>query len=112
MSWQGWLAVAGPVCVLTLTGIAFLAPNGLTIVGCILLVVGALLAVLGFIAGAYGAFSEDSLYGFFYLLFPIYTAYYMVTRWEDLRVWFACSTVGVGLVLFGTVLIRWAGAAG
>jgi hypothetical protein len=102
---------AGIASVLILTGIAILAPGGLWLVGCILLVVGSLLVLAGYVAGAYGAFSEDFLYGFFYLLIPLYTAYYMVTRWEDLWVWFACSTVGVGMVFLGTELIRWSLAA-
>ena len=61
-------------------------------------------------AGAYGAFREDFLYGVLYLAIPLYTAYYLVTRWDDLRVWFACSTAGVALVLLGTEVIRWSGA--
>ena len=64
---------------------------------------------LGYAAGAYGAFCEDFLYGFLYLVIPLYTAYYLVTRWEDLWRWFACSTTGVGLVLFGTQLLLWSG---
>ena len=65
------------------------------------------MVLVGFGAGAYGAFREDVLYGFLYLAIPLYTAYYIVTRWDDLWTWFACSTLGVGLVLltsfrFGT----------
>jgi hypothetical protein len=75
------------------------------------MVTGMLLILIGYLAGAYGAFSEDSLYGFFYLVFPLYTAYYMVTRWEDLWVWLVCSTVGVGLAMIGIEIAQWAGAA-
>ena len=39
------------------------------------------------------------------------TAYYLVTRWEDLWIWITCATVGGGLVLIGTEMVRWAGAA-
>ena len=42
-------------------------------------------------------------------MIPLYTAYYMVTRWDDLWVWFACSTAGVALVLLGTEMVRWGG---
>jgi hypothetical protein len=111
-AWPIWLAVAGALLIFALTGIALFAPAGTWFVGCILLVIGGLLSVLGFVAGAYGAFSEDSLYGYLYVLIPLFTAYYMVTRWEDLWVWLACSTVGVGLVLLGTELIFWAAAGG
>ncbi len=67
------------------------------------------MVLVGFGAGAYGAFSEDFLYGVLYLVIPLYTAYYLVTRWDDLWVWFACSTAGVALVLLGTEMVRWAG---
>jgi hypothetical protein len=39
------------------------------------------------------------------------TAYYLVIRWEDLWIWITCATAGVGFVLVGTGLVRWAGAA-
>jgi hypothetical protein len=35
--------------------------------------------------------------------------YYLVTRWDDLWRWFACSTAGVGLVLVGTEILWWSG---
>jgi hypothetical protein len=110
---RNWLVgvSVGSASLLILAGIALLAPGGLSLVGCVLLIVGSLMVVAGYIAGAYGAFSEDFLYGFFYLLIPPYTAYYMVTRWQDLWLWFACSTVGVGMVYLGTQLIRWSGTA-
>jgi hypothetical protein len=65
--------------------------------------------LLGWGAGAFGAFSEDLLYGLLYVLIPLYSAYYLVTRWDDLWRWFACSTAGVGLVLVGTEILRWSG---
>jgi hypothetical protein len=95
--------------VLTLVLLALLAPHGLWLAGCILLVLGSLMILAGYAAGAYGAFHEDLLYGLLYLAVPLYTAYYMITRWEDLWIWLTCSTIGVGLVLLGTELIRWAG---
>jgi len=30
--------------------------------------------------GAYGAFSEDVIYGILYVVIPLYTGYYIVTR--------------------------------
>ena len=97
--------------VLILAGHRFFAPQGTWLAGCILIVIGGMLVPLGFLAGAYGAFSEDVLYGFLYLAIPLYTAYYLVTRWEDLWPWVVCATVGVGFVLLGTELVRWSGAA-
>jgi hypothetical protein len=95
-----------------LTAIAFLAPHGIWLVGFILIAVGGILVPVAYVAGAYGAFSEDSLYGLLYIMIPFYVAYYLATRWEDLWVWVACATVGVGLVLLGTEMVRWAGAPG
>lgn len=88
---------------------ALLAPRGTWIAGCVLVALGGVLVPLGYFAGAYGAFREDFLYGFLYLVIPLYAAYYLVTRWEDLWPWFACSTAGVGLVWLGTELVRWGG---
>lgn len=109
--WQTWLIWGGVALVLILTAIAFLAPDGTWLVGCILVAIGGILVPVAYFAGAYGAFSEDVLYGLLYITIPLYTAYYLVTRWEDLWIWVTCATVGVGLVLIGTEMVRWAGAA-
>lgn len=108
--WQTWLVRGCVTLALLLVAITLFAPHGTWLAGCILLGVGGLLVPLGFFAGAFGAFSEDPVYGFFYLLIPFYSAYYLVTRWEDLWPWVACATAGVGLVLLGTEMIRWAAA--
>ena len=99
--WITWLIRVGVAFVLILTAIALLAPHGTWLAGCILVGTGGILILVGHLAGAYGAFSEDFLYGFFYLVIPLYTAYYIVTRWDDMWVWFTCSTVGVGLSMAG-----------
>ena len=96
--WGTWLIRGGVAFVLILVAIALFAPHGYWLAGCILIATGGVLILVGHLAGAFGAFSEDSLYGLFYLLIPLYTAYYIVTRWDDMWVWFACSTVGVGPV--------------
>jgi hypothetical protein len=109
-AWGTWLLRGAAVTVLALAAIALVAPRGTTIVGFVLLALGSLMVLVGFGAGAYGAFREDFLYGFLYMAIPLYTAYYLVTRWDDLWPWFACSTLGVGLVLLGTEMLRWSGA--
>jgi hypothetical protein len=109
--WQTWLIWSGVASVLILTAVALLAPHGTWLVGCILISIGGILVPVAYFAGAYGAFSEVVLYGLLYIMIPLYTAYYLVTRWEDLWIWITCATVGVGLVLIGTEIIRWAGAA-
>ena len=109
--WISWLIRVCIAFVLILTAAALFAPHGTWLAGCILVGTGGALILVGHLAGAYGAFSEDLLYGFLYLVIPLYTAYYIVTRWDDMWVWFTCSTVGAGLSLAGIELIRWAEAA-
>ena len=106
-SLETWLARRDRPAI-TIAAIALFAPNG-CIAGCAVLAIGMVMVLVGFGAGAYGEFHEDFLYGFLYMVIPFYTAYYMVTRWDDLWIWFACSTSGVGLVLLGTEMARWGG---
>jgi hypothetical protein len=109
VAWRAWLVRLAAAFALALVATALLAPRGTLIAGCALMALGSLMVLVGYAAGAYGAFREDFLYGFLYVVIPLYTAYYLVTRWDDLWPWFACSTAGVGLVLLGTELVRWAG---
>src|SRR4051812_49600395 len=44
---------------------------------------GSLMMLGGYCVGLYAAFQEDSLYGCLYLIIPLYTAYYIITRWDD-----------------------------
>ncbi len=97
------------VLAVVLAGIALFAPHGVLVVAWILMGLGCAMILLGFAVGAFGAFSEDFLYGFLYLILPFYAAYYMVTRWDDLWIWFACMTAGVGLASLGIEMTRWAG---
>jgi hypothetical protein len=108
-AWRTWLTRVGIVAAIALTATALIVPRGVEIVGSILLALGTAMVLIGFAAGAYGAFSEDFLYGFFYLVFPLYSGYYLVTRWEDLWKWCVCSTAGFAFVLVGTQMMRWAG---
>jgi hypothetical protein len=104
---MAWLIRGMIVAAVASAGIALLAPRGTQIVGCFLLILGSAMVLVGFGVGAYGAFREDFLYGFLYLVVPLYAAYYLVTRWDDLWAWFACSTAGVALVMLGTEMLRW-----
>ncbi len=108
-AWGTWLLRGGIATGIALAGIALLAPQGPLIAACALMVLGSAMVLVGYGVGAYAAFGEDFLYGFLYLVIPLYTAYYIVTRWEDLWVWFTCSTAGVVLVLLGIELARWNG---
>ncbi len=107
--WRTWLIRCGVLAAIAVLATALFVPRGVAIAGSAMILLGTAMVLVGYAAGAYGAFSEDFLYGFLYLVFPLYTAYYLVTRWDDLRGWFALSTAGVGLVLLGSEVIRWSG---
>jgi predicted Zn finger-like uncharacterized protein len=106
-----WLIRVSGVFAVGLVATMIFADRGVMIAGMILLAVGMVMVLVGFAVGAFGAFSEDFLYGFCYLVFVPYTAYYLVTRWDDLRRWCICATVGVGFVTLGTAMLQWAGVA-
>jgi hypothetical protein len=93
------------VLVLVLAAIALFVPGGKRMVGLTLVVAGGLTFLAGYLAGAYGAFSEDFLFGFLYLAVPFYTAYYIVTRGEDLWRWFIAMIVGTLILLTGVSLV-------
>lgn len=110
-AWGKWLIRGAVAAVIALAATALIAPRGTLIVGCILIVIGCVLILAGYGAGAFGAFSEDFIYGVLYLLVPLYAGYYLLTRWDDLWIWFTCATAGFGLILLGTELLRWSGVA-
>jgi hypothetical protein len=105
-----WLIAAGAVVGL-LAAVACFMPEGTAWVGRILMLVGSIMILVGYSVGLIGAFREDSLYGFLYFFIPFYSAYYLLTRWDDLWRWFACSTAGVLLVVLGGELLWWGGVA-
>jgi hypothetical protein len=100
----GLLVAIPSILVAGLILTALIAPNGTLIVACIVAVLGALLVLAGYLVGLWAAFREDSLYGFLYFFIPLYTAYYIVTRWDDLRPFFIAMTVGVGLVVIAGLI--------
>ncbi len=108
-AWPKWLIGFAVTTTLALVAVSIFVPSGKLITACAVIVIGSAMLLLGYFVGAYGAFREDFLYGLLYLLIPLYTAYYIVTRWDDLWVWCTCSTAGVGLILFGAQIARWSG---
>jgi hypothetical protein len=108
-AWLYWLIGLAAVIALGLVVVSLLVPSGTLIAACVVILIGSAMLLSGYFAGAYGAFHEDFIYGVLYLLIPLYTAYYLVTRWDDLWVWCVCSTAGVGLILLGTEIARWSG---
>jgi hypothetical protein len=94
--------IGAPLVFLAALGLtAALVTNGTLIAACVLAGLGALLILVGYSVGFWAAFREDSLYAFFYCVFPPYAAYYILTRFEDLWPWFLAMTVGAGLVTVG-----------
>jgi hypothetical protein len=110
LPWLRWLAGLAIAAAVLLAVTAVVAPRGPVIVATILMGLGSLMALVGWLVGAYASFREDFVYGVLYVAVPLYTAYYLVTRWDDLWPWFACSMAGLGLVLIGTEMLRSSGA--
>jgi hypothetical protein len=97
-------AVSLPAILIGLAAIAvlvalvgFIVPGARKSAGVTLALPGLLLCLYGYASGAYIAFTEDDLYGWLYLLFPFYAAYYIVSRWDEMRS--RLIMVGVGLTL-------------
>lgn len=107
--WKTWLLGCAIAVTVACAGLALFAPRGTLIVGWVLLALGSVMVLVGYAAGAFGAFSEDFVYGVLYVAVPLYAGYYLLTRWDDLWPWFTSATAGFFLVLFGTELLRWNG---
>jgi hypothetical protein len=91
--------IVTPIVLAVVLGLtALLIPNGRLIVACVLASVGGLLVTVGYFVGLWAAWHEDSLYGFLYFFIPFYSAYYILTRWDDMWPWFVAMTVGTVLV--------------
>jgi hypothetical protein len=67
---------------------------------------GLILFVYGYASGAYIAFTEDDLYGWLYLLFPPYAAYYFVSRWDEMSSRLVMLIVGLALLSGGGALLE------
>ncbi len=67
---------------------------------------GLVLFVYGYGSGAYIAFTEDDLYGWLYLFFPPYAAYYFVSRWDEMSSRLVMLVVGLTLLVGGGRLLE------
>ena len=95
--WPWLLGVpAGLAAVLGL--IAAIVPGGTMIAGGILALVGIILLLGGHALGAYVAYTEDPMHGWFYLAFPLYTSYYIVANWGDMWRWVALTVAGAAIL--------------
>ena len=67
---------------------------------------GLIVFLYGYGSGAYIAFTEDDLYGWLYLLFPPYAAYYFVSRWDEMSSRLVMLIVGLVLLAGGGRLLE------
>jgi hypothetical protein len=62
---------------------------------------GLALCLYGYVTAVYIAFTEDDLYGWLFLLIPFYAAYYVVSRWDEMRSRLIMFGVGMTLLTIG-----------
>jgi hypothetical protein len=101
-------AVSLPVILFSLAAIATVlalvavfVPDARKIVGVALALPGLVLCLYGYASGVYIAFTEDDLYGWLFLLFPFYAAYYVVSRWDEMRSRLIMLVAGLTLLGIG-----------
>ena len=106
-SLSGRVTAIGLACVtLVLVILAVLVPDTRANVGRAVALAGLILFVYGYGSGAYIAFTEDDLYGWLYLLFPPYAAYYFVSRWDEMSSRLVMLIVGLALLSGGGALLE------
>jgi hypothetical protein len=98
--------IALAVVLVAAVTIAFLVPGTRMNIGRAVALAGLILFVYGYASGAYIAFTEDDLYGWLYLLFPPYAAYYFVSRWDEMSSRLVMLIVGLALLSGGGVLLE------
>jgi hypothetical protein len=98
------ISLAGIIVVLALS--AVFIPGARMVIGLVLASSGLLLCLYGYASGAYIAFTEDDLYGWLYLLFPFYTAYYFISRWDEMRSRLVMVVAGLALLVAGGRLLE------
>ena len=81
--------------------VAVLVPGVRKPVGIALALPGLLVCLYGYATAVYIAFTEDDLYGWLFLLFPFYAAYYIVTRWDEMRSRVVMIVIGLTLLAIG-----------
>ena len=89
------IGLAAIAVVLALLG--YFVPSVRKWAGVSLALPGLLLCLYGYATAVYIAFTEDDFYGWLFLIFPFYAAYYVVSRWDEMRS--RLIMVGIGLVL-------------
>jgi hypothetical protein len=82
---------------IVLVVVGYFVPSARRFSGVALALPGLLLCLYGYATAVYIAFTEDDFYGWLFLLFPFYAAYYVVSRWDEMRS--RLIMVGLGLAL-------------
>jgi Flp pilus assembly protein TadB len=100
-----WMLGIAAVVGVALLLVAILLPDGTMIAGIALAGIGFVFMLVGYGVGAYAAFSEDFLWGFLFLVFPIYTAYYLVSNWDEMWRWFLVWSAGAAVLLLAIVVM-------
>jgi hypothetical protein len=92
--------------VFVLVSIAVFVPGARLNIGRVIALAGLILFFYGYGSGAYIAFTEDDLYGWLYLLFPPYAAYYYVSRWDEMNSRFVMLILGLAMLAGGGHLLE------
>ena len=97
----------GFACVVAmLVVVAIVMPTARMNVGRLISLAGLVVFLYGYGSGCYIAFTEDDLYGWLYLIFPPYAAYYFVSRWDEMRSRLLMLVVGLALLSGGGRLLE------
>ena len=106
-AFSGRATLIGLTCVALVLVICGILRTGTRMnVGRVVALAGLILFVYGYGSGAYIAFTEDDLYGWLYLLFPPYAAYYFVSRWDEMSSRLVMLIVGLALLAGGGRLLE------
>lgn len=104
--WRGPLIGLG-VVLAVLVVLALVFPSLAAVLGTIIAFVGILLTVGGYAVGTYIAFTEDFVHGVAFLLIPPYTAWYFVSRFDDMKVPAIACILGLALLLVGVWALKY-----
>ncbi len=89
------------VIAIVLIVVGYFVPSARRLSGLALALPGLLLCLYGYATAVYIAFTEDDFYGWLFLLFPFYAAYYVVSRWDEMRSRLIMVCLGLALLAVG-----------
>lgn len=98
--------------VVVLAIVALFVPRMMVVVGSVLALVGVILTLYGYVTAIYIAFTEDDLHGWLVLIFPFYAAYYLVSRWDEMKSRLVMILIGLALSSAGSWMIETGRARG